>query len=159
MYVCTVVKDNKIINLYTTDKEDLAHFHYDNVSTQYIDEGADEVLLSSYNKGKVDIIKRYVKKNEGSQKGQRSPLLARDVMETVKKNEASQEVIDGIREINYSHFKELDKDAQVVFVNKLLLEGCSLVYIAKEIFGIDESSLRKSFNKSGYERVWQFVKK
>ena len=52
--------------------------------------------------------------------------------------------------------KSLDIDSQVVEVNKLLLNGDSLVQVAKK-FNDTESAIRKRFNRKGYTRPDKYL--
>ena len=49
--------------------------------------------------------------------------------------------------------KDFTIDQLVELVNEKLLTGASLVSIAKEVFNMNESSIRKRLNKAGYKRV------
>lgn len=73
-------------------------------------------------------------------------------------NNVDDKVIDMFREMHYDYYKSLDIEQQVKYINSLLRDGATLVYIAEILFGVDESTIRKHLNNNGYTRMLQFTK-
>lgn len=57
VYICTVVKDNRIMNIYSSKSEEEIYIHIEEVARQYIEEGAEYILaVKQYDNGKVERI-------------------------------------------------------------------------------------------------------
>lgn len=84
-------------------------------------------------------------------------ILCKDIIVSLKETKASEESIKRVQEVFYRQYKTLRAEEKVNCLNRLLREGISIMYIAENIFGVDESTIRKDLTKEGYKRAWQFV--
>lgn len=66
IYTCTVVKDNKVVNLYSSLTEREIYNHIENIAKQYINEGAEQILSvrQQYGSNEIEIIYEYIKIQE-----------------------------------------------------------------------------------------------
>lgn len=84
-------------------------------------------------------------------------ILCKDIIVSLKETKASEESIKRVQKVFYRRYRSLRAEEKVNCLNRLLREGISIMYIAENIFGVDESTIRKDLTKEGYKRAWQFV--
>lgn len=63
IYTCTVVKNNKVVNIYSSLIEREIYDHIEKVASQYKDEGAEQILAvrQQYGSNEIEIIYEYIK--------------------------------------------------------------------------------------------------
>lgn len=80
------------------------------------------------------------------------------VIVRLESTETKQVIIDEIKKMHYNEYKLLSIEEKVAYINSLLAEDIPLNEIASRYFNVDESTIRKGLNNSGYKRAWQFIK-
>lgn len=63
IYTCTTVKNNKVINIYSSLIRREIYNHIEKVASQYKDEGADQILAvrQQYGSNEIEIIYEYIR--------------------------------------------------------------------------------------------------